>query len=988
MAILYPDEIYNIRVDNAPFTGNIISVGKDVQYSYDYYTISDAIGAAYTGDMILIYPGEYVEDFTISKSLILRGMGTAPDQVRIQQANTAYNADFIVLSYSSSTQEIIFENLSVYSQTSYSWATNINLNGSGGVGRLNKVYSLPQYNSRYALGLGSYTGAFYATNCRFDKGYAHIVNADHVTVFSLLRMEYDEPFSCYSCAVSPIPHDYVTTFTFGYGQYYGDYIVEFVQAPEAEEVITTGNLSINSYNIFQASASGVNVYTLSGTGVGVLELPEGHGPTIIEQGYIWDSSIYVEDFGNTSAEYDWDEIAGAGDVYDFTEGYMRNNNSSTTFSEAVTYEEYTVNDFDIKLKMMQGSGAGSLCDTFMYFFYSRQWPSPEGPYLYIRLTSYFGGDPWNFFLFSLTNASGTELYHNELQKYDYKSETGTWFWGRVRRDGDDFYFKHWSDEESEPASWDDTVTLSGLGEFSGPLYAYTRTGNTTIGCGFDDIIIEGSVYTETYGYHDITSVYANDDHLYVSTSLSGIYYTTASGAVNNTLTPFKQYPDINDNEVIYVHGAGDYLCATTAAGVSRYNLTTGSGIYTQATNLYKCHQTTSGTLYYIRNSTFLSPNEVDLGDRIENWQYYQLITFTATSVSDENVTIEFSSDFPYQNSSEGGADLRFIDEAGNNLTYYIEEWYPNAVILVKVPIIGTSNLHMIYGNTSAPAQSSTDAYYFYDDFDVLNTDVWQVNTRGDGVVEIVDGYLRLYDADNDGTEVITKQGIPHSMFIEARVRRNGGSNASQYDGEFGYCAGLSSINPRIGRVKIDPSQGPDETLHFLDAIDDSITGTVPISTEWKVWEGLWAPGYQRSYYDGETLELYVSNVLFRSSSEGHFFFHINNSSSNPDMNVDWVRMQTWPFNITYTSTQGSLWELIKPNLYAVYNPTSDWVEADYIYSNFFGDPVYLNDIFVTEETSSYGNSNTIFLATDKGAHVIEERQGDEENANTKRYYIS
>jgi len=92
-------------------------------------------------------------------------------------------------------------------------------------------------------------------------------------------------------------------------------------------------------------------------------------------------------------------------------------------------------------------------------------------------------------------------------------------------------------------------------------------------------------------------------------------------------------------------------------------------------------------------------------------------------------------------------------------------------------------------------------------------------------------------------------------------------------------------------------------------------------------------------------------------------------------------------NITYTGNDNILWDLIHPKLHAVYTPNINWITSDYEYEEFYGDPLLLNDIHITEETSSYNDDNTIFMATDRGAYVIEERQGDEENSDVKRYYL-
>ena len=286
MAILYPDQIYSVRVRDILFTGNIISVGKDGNYLYDYSTITAAVNAAIDGDMILIYPGTYQEDLTCTKSLIFRGMSTSVDQVIWHQNANGYNDNFLIFSFTSASKEIILENFYVESQTAYSWASNINVGGLAGTFRMNKIYSFVHYNTRYPLKL-NFPGKAYATNCQLDAGYAHIVDVSaSISVFSLLKMQYNSAFSCYNCGTSPSPHDYVTSLTYGYGFNYGDYLVEFILEPESAVSAARGNLSINSYNIFQATNSGVNIYDLSGNRLGVLT-PSGVDNEV--------NSVYADD---------------------------------------------------------------------------------------------------------------------------------------------------------------------------------------------------------------------------------------------------------------------------------------------------------------------------------------------------------------------------------------------------------------------------------------------------------------------------------------------------------------------------------------------------------------------------------------------------------------------------------------------------------------------------------------------------------------------
>ncbi len=132
---------------------------------------------------------------------------------------------------------------------------------------------------------------------------------------------------------------------------------------------------------------------------------------------------------------------------------------------------------------------------------------------------------------------------------------------------------------------------------------------------YDDIFIpainEVRIYdklTETLSgtiYHDdvINSVWANNDYLYIGTTNSGVIWSpmsSISGAVYDDLSVYKMYPDIHDNHVNYIHGAGNYLCVATISGVNIIDLTTNSGVYTNASIIAsKCYQVEDRTSYYM-----------------------------------------------------------------------------------------------------------------------------------------------------------------------------------------------------------------------------------------------------------------------------------------------------------------------------------------------------------------------------------------------------
>lgn len=104
-------------------------------------------------------------------------------------------------------------------------------------------------------------------------------------------------------------------------------------------------------------------------------------------------------------------------------------------------------------------------------------------------------------------------------------------------------------------------------------------------------------------YPNVSSVWSDDDHLYIGTTNSGVVrspMSSISGSVYNDLSIYKTYPDISNEYVNYIHGIGNYLCVATVSGVNIINLTTNSGIYTNTSiAAEKCYQISDRTSYYI-----------------------------------------------------------------------------------------------------------------------------------------------------------------------------------------------------------------------------------------------------------------------------------------------------------------------------------------------------------------------------------------------------
>jgi len=106
---------------------------------------------------------------------------------------------------------------------------------------------------------------------------------------------------------------------------------------------------------------------------------------------------------------------------------------------------------------------------------------------------------------------------------------------------------------------------------------------------------------------------------------------------------------------------------------------------------------------------------------LDGWDYRRPVTITEQSgndLTDYQVLVELNStNFNFAHAQSNGEDIRFTDEEGNLLDYWIEEWdavNETAKVWVKVPLIpanGTTNLYMYYGNPSASSESDGEATF-------------------------------------------------------------------------------------------------------------------------------------------------------------------------------------------------------------------------------------------------------------------------------------
>ena len=125
-----------------------------------------------------------------------------------------------------------------------------------------------------------------------------------------------------------------------------------------------------------------------------------------------------------------------------------------------------------------------------------------------------------------------------------------------------------------------------------------------------------------------------------------------------------------------------------------------------------------------------------------------------TPEADYQIKIELSpSDFDYSKAKINGEDIRFFDESGNTLNYWIEDWTTGtSTIWVKVAESGTEEINMYYGHPDASSASTGSAVFeFFDDFDYNDeselTQVWDKHSNP--IIELSDSIVTITASDEE-----------------------------------------------------------------------------------------------------------------------------------------------------------------------------------------------------------------------------------------------
>lgn len=515
--------------------------------------------------------------------------------------------------------------------------------------------------------------------------------------------------------------------------------------------------------------------------------------------------------------------------------------------------------------------------------------------------------------------------------------------------------------------------------FTVPPYVYKATAS---GLSVYDLNSEALLGFE-YITGGVSSVWADTQYVYSGTTTSGLYRSSVS--LPTLSTPYKQYPDISSNLVNYVHGNGDYLCVVTNAGVDRFNTQDDSRVQVTCNNLNKCFQASTGDFYFVENSMQLT-SDIDIS--LLDWAYYRTVQLSrVTSVDDYTFTFEVDfTDVSALHSVlyNNGSDIRIMSATGKILPHYVE--YSNGMyyrIVVKLPV-SSSMFYVLYGNKDAvDASDFGGAFMFYDDFSgtSLDTTKWNIdcNSYAPNTVTVQDGFVRLKSYSYSYYASINSKTTFSGGLLEYSVRKSLFNPSYLVSLRFtsGFTTGPSAF---IGG---DLTRGGPHRL-ISDTSYGTVIGTSYMPSSFTNASVLSSANSQNSTYGSESIT--TSGVLSIQSS--NIIFKLYNDYYGPYVDIDWVRVRVYdPSPPTYTVSGPDLVVNMSTfsTLHSVYADGSSYDYASGRHNTL--NATYVNDLFVTEGTSVYDDANVIFLATNNGAIVIEEKRGDEANCRKKIYLI-
>ena len=194
--------------------------------------------------------------------------------------------------------------------------------------------------------------------------------------------------------------------------------------------------------------------------------------------------------------------------------------------------------------------------------------------------------------------------------------------------------------------------MNSLKQIWSDTYVYAATVS-----GLDVVDIESEKKYAQLTYDiGFTTVYSDDDKVYLGTTISGIKYINKTCISGSIISPIELDNCLNDyveqlltsDEIRYIHGNNKFLVCCTAAGVDAIKKEPhGYRSYTTVSGAKKCFMTSTGKFYYSTLSGIsweLNRVNTSLTDWMTPDYVYGAPLITSNEITDMFVTERTASD--------------------------------------------------------------------------------------------------------------------------------------------------------------------------------------------------------------------------------------------------------------------------------------------------------------------------------------------------------
>lgn len=148
---------------------------------------------------------------------------------------------------------------------------------------------------------------------------------------------------------------------------------------------------------------------------------------------------------------------------------------------------------------------------------------------------------------------------------------------------------------------------------------------------------------------------------------------------------------------------------------------------------------------------------------------------SGSKLTDYQIKLELNSNiFPFEKVRSDGADIRFVDDTGEELNYWLESWSSSSgktwMKIPEIPKYTDKRIWMIYGNINAVSDSNiSNTFIFGDDFSG-DLSKWSLTQSTPGNVQIVSGEARITGNGNYNTNGMQSSVINRPCIIEWKSR--------------------------------------------------------------------------------------------------------------------------------------------------------------------------------------------------------------------------